>query len=163
MLPSFLLALREGVEAALVISIVLGVLRKLDRTDLKSSVWLGAGLAAVTCLLLALVLRLVGSELEGRAEEIYEGITLWLAAAILTWMIFWMQRQSRAYSRGLEQRIRSSLAGSGHMPVFWLAFMAVFKEGLELALFLVAAGITAGGLQTLGGAGLGLAAAAALG
>jgi high-affinity iron transporter len=163
MLPSFLLALREGVEIALVIGIVLGVLRKLNRPELKTSLWLGTGLAILASVLVAVGLRLAGAELSGPAEPIFEGVTMWLAAGLLTWMIFWMTRQSRSHSRALEQRVRSTLTLTGRWPLLGLAFLAVFREGLELALFIVATGMADGTMQSIVGASAGLLVAACLG
>lgn len=163
MLPSFLLALREGVEAALVVGIVLGVLKKLDRPELKSAVWIGTGLAALASFLVAVILRLIGAELEGPAEPIFEGVTMWVAAGLLTWMIFWMTRQSRAHSRQLQEKVQRTLSQTGRWPVLGLAFLAVFREGLELALFLVATGFADGAMRSLVGALTGLACAVALG
>ena len=91
MLASFLLSLREGLEAALIIGIVLGVLVKLKRTDLNGVVWRGVGLAALLSLLAAIALNLLGMEFEGKGEEIFEGVAMLLAAGVLTWMILWMK------------------------------------------------------------------------
>ncbi len=164
MLPGFLLALREGVEAALVVGIVLGVLRKLNRPELKVSVWLGVAAAFLASLALALGLRLFDASLEGHAEEIFEGVSMWLAAGVLTWMIFWMSRQSRSHRADLETQVRRGALSLNRWPLFGIAFLAVFREGIELALFLLAAGMAgASGGSTLLGAALGLLAAAALG
>lgn len=160
MLPSFLLALREGVEAALILGIVLSTLRTLQRADLNRSVWAGASAAGLASLGVATGLRLVGATLEEPAEQIFEGISMLLAAGILTWMLFWVKHQARHQRVGIEEQVRGSLAGR---PIFWLAFLAVFREGVELALFLLAVGSNSAPLQTLTGALLGLAAAALLG
>lgn len=163
MFPSFLLSLREGVEAALIIGIVLGTLRKINRMDMSRSVWLGAGSAGVLSLLTALVLQAIGAGFEGRAEEIFEGITMILAAGILTWMVFWMQRQSHAIKYELESGVQRAAFSGGNKALFSLAFLAVLREGIELALFLTAASISTDAMQTLIGAALGLAAAVLLG
>lgn len=160
MLPSFLLALREGVEAALILGIVLSTLRTLQRTNLNRSVWAGAFVAGLASLGVAIALRLVGASLEEPAEQIFEGISMLLAAGILTWMLFWVNRQARHQRSSIEQQVRNSLAGR---PIFWLAFLAVFREGVELALFLLAVGSQSAPLQTILGAILGLAAAVLLG
>ncbi|TLN14430.1 iron transporter, partial [bacterium] len=102
----------------------------------------------------------VGATLEEPAEQIFEGISMLLAAGILTWMLFWVRHQARHQRAGIEAQIRGSLAGR---PIFWLAFLAVFREGLELALFLLAVGTNSAPLQTLLGALLGIATAALLG
>jgi high-affinity iron transporter len=113
--------------------------------------------------LIAVTLRLIGSELEGRAEQVFEGVSMLLAAGVLTWMIFWMARQSRSHSRDLEQRVRQSLSSTSCWAIFGLSFLAVFREGVELALFLLAAGMTATAAQSVTGAAVGLLSAAALG
>ena len=95
MLASFLLSLREGFEAALIIGIVLGAVRKLHRPDLSATVWAGALSALGVSALAGLGLYAVGFELEGHSEQVFEGLTMLLAAGVLTWMIFWMSRQSR--------------------------------------------------------------------
>ena len=94
MLSGFVLAFREGLEAALIISIVLGVVVKLERRRLIPVVWLGAPVGMILSLLLAGVLFQAGLELEGAREELFEAVTMLLAAGILTWMVFWMQNQS---------------------------------------------------------------------
>ncbi|HEY3312739.1 MAG TPA: FTR1 family protein, partial [Anaerolineales bacterium] len=95
MLPSFLLSLREGLEAALIIGIVLGALAKLKHTELNRTVWSGAAAAAAVSAAIAVGLSLLGLEFEGRGEQIFEGTAMLLAAGLLTWMIFWMQRTAR--------------------------------------------------------------------
>jgi high-affinity iron transporter len=162
MLPSFLLALREGLEAALVIGVTFGILAKTGRNTLRPAVWRGVAAAILLSLLVALSLQVIGAEFEGRAEEIFEGVTMLAAAALLTWMILWMQRQGASLQRRLEQDVASA-ARRGAAALFAVAFLAVAREGLELSLFLTASTLSSGGLSTLLGALLGLGAAAMLG
>ena len=162
MVPSILLTLREGLEAALIIGIVLGTLNKFNRTELKPVVWLGAASAAGVSLLVAIIFQLVGFAFEGTAEEIFEGITMLLAAGVLTWMIFWMAKHSRNLSASLESEVRLATTEKGKQALFLVAFLAVVREGIELALFLTATSLTAGGLMTLIGAVIGLAASVVL-
>lgn len=163
MFPGFLLSLREGLEAALIIGIVLGALRKIERQDLSPAVWTGVLLAAALSLGAAIGLHRMGVELEGRAEEIFEGVTMFLAAGILTWMIFWMYRQSRRMQMDLEADVRAAAEQPGSKALFGLAFLAVGREGLELALFLTATSLYTEARLTLIGGLLGLAAAVLLG
>ncbi len=163
MLASFLLSLREGLEAALIIGIVLGVLVKLKRTDLNGVVWRGVGLATLLSLLAAIALNLLGMEFEGRGEEIFEGVAMLLAAGVLTWMIFWMQKHGGTLKNEIEAQTNQAALGKGQKALFALAFLAVFREGIELALFLLAARLTSSPLQTVLGALLGLIGAAILG
>lgn len=164
MLPAFLLSLREGLEAALIIGIVLGALRKINRPDLKPAVWAGTFSAVFVSLLVGGLLTALGLSLAGKAEEIFEGFTMLLAAGILTWMIFWMNRQGRLLHTELEGGVRKAAAGgSGQHALFGLAFLAVVREGIELALFLSAAAFAVQGGGTLPGALLGLGASILLG
>ncbi len=164
MLPAFLISLREGLEAALIIGIVLGALRKINRLDLRPAVWLGVILAALTSLLAGGLLTVLGVSLEGQAEKLFEGFTMLLAAGVLTWMIFWMNRQGRYLKAELESDVRRAMAGgAGRQALFGLAFLAVVREGIELALFLTATAFAVKSDGTLLGALLGLAASFLLG
>lgn len=163
MLPSYLLSLREGIEAALIIGIVIGALRKIRRTDLAPALWWGVLSATAVSVLAAVLLTLFGLELEGPAEKIYEGATMLLAAGILTWMIFWMSQQARTLKTELEEGVSKAAASTGRRAIFWLAFVAVVREGVELALFLTASIFATDVLQTAIGAALGLGTAVLLG
>ena len=170
MLPSYLLSLREGLEAALIIGIVFGALQKIRRTDLAPALWWGTFAALGVSILTAVVLTLFGMSLEEAAEQIYEGITMLLAAGILTWMIFWMSTQAKNIKSDLEDGVNKAAATTGRRAVFGLAFLAVVREGVELALFITAAffagnseNVTANIILTLTGVGLGLGTAVLLG
>jgi len=111
-----------------------------------------------------------GMSLEETAEQIFEGVTMLIAAGILTWMIFWMSKQARFLRSELEAGVNKAAASTGKRAMFWLAFIAVVREGVELALFITAA-FFAGDqsqlmtniIQTLAGTILGLGTAALLG
>lgn len=170
MLPTYLLSLREGLEAALIIGIVLGALSKIRRTDLAPAVWLGALSAVGVSILTAILLTGFGMSLEAEAEQIFEGITMLIAAGILTWMIFWMRKQARFLKSELEAGVNKAAASTGKGSMFWLAFIAVVREGIELALFITAAffagdqsQVTSNIIQTLAGTILGLGTAILLG
>jgi high-affinity iron transporter len=163
MLAAALLALREGLEAALILGIVLSVLRRVGRTDRAKVVWLGAGSAALVSLGAGIALYALGIGFEGKAEAIFEGLAMLLAAGVLTWMIFWMDRQGQALKTELEQDVRRATLGGGRWALFSLAFVAVLREGIELALFLTAATFSAAATATVIGGVLGLAAAALAG
>lgn len=164
MLASFLLSIREGLEAALIIGIVLAAVRKIGRPNLTPAIWRGVAAAVGFSVVAALALNWLGASFEGRAEEIFEGVAMLTAAVLLTWMIIWMRRQAATLKQDLEAEVKVAAAGkSGGRTLFWLSFLAVGREGLELVLFLVAARITTDALQTLLGAALGLAAAITLG
>jgi high-affinity iron transporter len=164
MLPALLLAFREGLEAALILGIALGVLRRTGQTDQARFVWLGAGLAAIVATAAGAGLYALGVAFEGAAEEIFEGFAMLLAAGVLTWMIFWMGRRGRTIQANLERDVRrATLGGGGRWALFSLAFLAVLREGVELALFLTAATFAVSAGATVAGAVAGLAAAAVAG
>ena len=139
MLATYLLSMREGLEAALIIGIVLGAVSKIRRKDLVPAVWLGALLAIGVSIFTAIILTTFGMSLEDPGEAIFEGITMLVAAGILTWMIFWMSKQSRFLKSELESGVNKAAASTGMRAVFGLAFVAVVREGVELALFVTAA------------------------
>jgi high-affinity iron transporter len=170
MLPSYLLSLREGLEVALIIGIVLGALTKIRRYELAPAVWLGTLSAVGVSVLTAVLLTSFGLSLEDKAEQIFEGITMLIAAGILTWMIFWMRKQARFLKGELEAGVNKAVASAGKRSMFWLAFFAVVREGIELALIITAAffaddqgQVTANTVQTLSGTALGLGTAFVLG
>lgn len=164
MFASLFLSLREGLEAALVIGIVLAALRKVGRSGSASAAWQGVVAAIAFSLLAGLGLSWLGTEFEGRGEQLFEGITMLIAALLLTWMIAWMRRESGNMQKGLEAGVARASEGEGsRWGIFWLSFLAVAREGLELVLFLAAVRMATDAMQTVLGAALGLAGAIALG
>jgi high-affinity iron transporter len=163
MFPSLLLSLREGIEAALIIGIIIGALNKLGQEELKSVVWRGVGIAVALSFIFGLGLNLLEMEFSGQFEEVFEGLAMLLAAAILTWMILWMQSRGSEIQRDLEVKTAHATLNRGGSALFILAFLAVFREGVELALFLMAARLASDPISVLIGAALGLSAAILLG
>lgn len=163
MLSSYILALREGLEAALIIGIVLSMLRKMEQQNLNMTVWLGVISAIFISIAAALGLNWIGAEFEGKGEQLFEGITMFLAAGILTWMIFWMKKQSKSMNQKIETGVRQAMGGRGKRALFLLTFFAIVREGIELGLFLLAARFTSNPFQQILGAAFGLASATILG
>lgn len=163
MAASLLITLREGLEAALIVGIVISLLHRLQRQDLVYPAWAGVAAAVVLSLVGGIALRRLGIALEGRNEEIFEGATMLVAAAVLTWMIFWMSRQGREIQASLERDVRQKVTQRNTWGLFGLTFVAVIREGIETALFLNAALFTATPTQTLVGGLIGLTIAIALG
>jgi high-affinity iron transporter len=149
---ALLITLREGIEAALIITILLAYLRKLGRSDKHPLVWWGAGAAILVSVVVAAVIFAAAAEFEGRGEQIFEGVVSLIAVSVLTWMIFWMRRESYRIKGELEQRVDSALLGGGY-ALASLAFVVVVREGIETALFVFGADkATAGGTGgTIGG------------
>ena len=162
MLPSILLSLREGLEAALIVGIVIGLLNRLDHQHLKASVWQGVAAAVAVSILAGVGLNLLGMEFEGQAEKIFEGLATLFAAGVLTWMIFWIQKQGKNLKKRIESKTTQALV-SGRNALFMLTFIAVFREGLELALFLLATSFVTEGVLTIIGAVIGLGTAIIIG
>jgi high-affinity iron transporter len=170
MVPALLIMVREGFEAALVVSIVFAYLRRIGRLDLGRSAWLGVASAAALSILIGVVVHLTIGSLEGVPRIRSFAVVSILAAAVLTWMIFWMRRQSRAIKGDIEQHIDSAIEGGDggdggnvRRAVTLVAFMAVLREGIEAALFLIAAATSADGGEVAIGALVGLAIASVLG
>jgi len=163
MVPGFLIALREGLEAALIVGITLSVLSKAGQERYRKWVWLGVGSAVILSVIVAGALQAFGATLEGRAEEIFEGATMLLAAGVLTWMIFWMYRQSQRYLDFIAQGVQQAASHSQRWGLFGIAFFAVLREGIETALFLTATALTLSRDQAFLGGLAGLAVAGLLG
>jgi high-affinity iron transporter len=164
---AFLVALREGIEAALIISILLAYLRQIKQTDRQYLVWWGTGLAIVVSVAVGAVIFAAGAEFEGTGEQVFEGLVTLAAVGVLTWMIFWMRRQGARVKSELQDKVDAALM-TGGLALGGLAFVAVVREGIETALFIFAAAkgtaVDSGGVwEQLLGATLGLAVAAALG
>lgn len=163
MLAASLITLREGLEAALIVGIVLGYLKKIGRLDRQGFVWLGVTLALLLSLLLAVGLQLIGASLEGPAEEVFEGATMFLAVVVLTYMIFWMRYQARFIKKALEREIQVAVTAGHDWALFGISFISVFREGMETALFLTAAAFVTTQLETAWGGLLGLLVAITIG
>jgi high-affinity iron transporter len=161
---SFLIILREGFEAALIVAIVLAYLRSIGRLDLGKTVWAGVFIAAAVSFALGIVLNTVVDGLEGPARMRTFAAIAFAAAAVLTWMVFWMRKQARNIKGELQHAIDAALSGTDvGRALFLVAFFAVLREGIETALFLVAAATGTGTRDILIGGALGLAGAAVLG
>jgi high-affinity iron transporter len=163
MLSGFLLAVREGFEAVLVLSIVIGVLHKMGRRELVPSVWAGTASAIVGSLLIAVGLNILGSTFSGPSEPVFEGSALLLAAGVLTWMNFWMRKQSGPLANKIESQASLANPSRARRALFFLSFLTVIREGAELSVFLLAVALTASRIQELAGALLGIGAAVLLG
>jgi high-affinity iron transporter len=163
MLFSLLVTLREGIEIALVVTILLGYLRKIDRKEHFREIWIGAVAAAALSLAFGVGLEVTSRELNGRVLEAFEGFTMLFAVAVLTWMLFWMKRQSAGISVDLRDRIDSALSGGSVAALALLSFSAVAREGIETTLFLFAGSTKSSGPQFLMGGTLGFVIAAGAG
>jgi len=155
--------LREGFEASLIVGIVLAFLDRTGRRDGFAAVWAGAVAALALSITVGTALFIVGAELEGTAEAVFEGITMLVAAGLLTWMIFWMRRQARSIRKELEGQVQSALATGSSLALALVVFVGVAREGVETALFLFSSVEGSNTGLSLVSAALGLVVAVALG
>lgn len=163
MLSTFIIALREGLEAALIIGILVAYILKSDRRQLLAPLWIGVAAAIAGSIGLGLILSRASSELGDRAEKFFVGTTSFLAVALVTWMVFWMKRAARGLRDELHGKIDSAV-GAGSIAIAVTAFVAVVREGLETALFIYTNFKTVGAASSATiGLVLGLALAVALG
>ena len=132
-----LTGLREGVEAALIVSIILAYLAKTGNRQHFPRIFLGAGLAVVLSIALGLVLWLTVGGFEEPYEQLFEALTMLLAAGVVTWMLFWMRRQSAGVKGELHAAVDRALDDGSATALAFLAFVAVIREGIETSLFLV--------------------------
>jgi high-affinity iron transporter len=160
---ALIIMVREGFEGALVVAIVFAYLRKLERMDLAMPVWLGVLSAAGVAIGVGIVVHLTVGKLEGAARMRAFAAISGVAVVVLTWMVFWMRRQSRLIRSDLEQRVDAALGsvnvGRARAGV---ALVAVLREGIEASLFLLAAATESSGTSVVVGGLLGLVLASVL-
>ena len=135
-LANLLIALREGLEAALIVSIIVAYLVKADRRDALPKLWGGVALAALIPLIVGAILTWGPKTLTFQAQEILGGSLSFIAVGLVTWMIFWMGKNARELKGEIEGSLSRTLsAGSSGWGVVWIAVIAVGREGVETALF----------------------------
>lgn len=163
MFPTFLIGLREGLEASLVVGILVAYLVQSGRGDRLRPIWGGVALAVGLSLGFGALLQFTSAELSFRAQEAFGGFASLLAVAFVTWMVFWMRRTARFLKTEMHGRLETALT-LGPLALALTAFVAVGREGLETALFLWSAVQSTGqSTSPIAGAVLGLLAAVALG
>ncbi|MEZ0142479.1 iron uptake transporter permease EfeU [Microbacterium sp. NRRL B-14842] len=136
MLATFLIGLREGLEAALVVGILVAYLRRLGRRDALPKMWAGVGLAVALALGIGAILTFGAYELTFQAQELIGGGLSLVAVAMVTWMIFWMQRAGRTMKATLEGGIDRALTVGGLWALIAIGFVSVAREGIETTLLL---------------------------
>lgn len=165
MFVPFLIMLREGTEAALIVSLIASYLKRTQRGNWIGVMWIGVILAAALCLGLGIFINETTGEFPQREQELFEGIVAVIAVVILTWMVFWMRNVSRNVKQQLEQAVDKALQRGNHhgWALVMMVFFAVAREGLESVFFLLAAFQQDVGIWPPLGALLGLATAIVLG
>lgn len=149
-IPAFLITFREALEVALIMAIVLAYLKKIGRLNLSRYVWIGTGAAVVASVLAGSGIYLFYGELAGVSADIFEGIASLTAMGILTYMIFWMATNSREIKGEVERKIDLSITKGQLFGIATLAFVAVFREGIETVLFLTALFVSDAGGSLIG-------------
>jgi FTR1 family protein len=163
-LTTFVIALREGLEASLIVGIIAAFLRRQGRSDALRAMWAGVALAIVVCLAVAVILRVVDDQLPHREQEGLETIVALIAVAMVTYMIVWMTEHARDLRGQLQQGAAGALARGSMWALVAMAFFAVLREGFETSVFLLAAFNDATDPTSAGlGVVLGLVCALALG
>ncbi|MFD0688780.1 iron uptake transporter permease EfeU [Actinomadura fibrosa] len=164
LLGNFLIGLREGLEAALVVSILIAYLVKTGNRRALVPVWTGVAIAVAASVAFGIALSAASSEMQFKTQELFGGVLSIIAVGLVTWMVFWMRRTARFMKAELEGRLEGALT-LGPLALLTVAVLAVGREGLETALFLWTniSNSSEGSTQPIIGALLGLAAAVALG
>ena len=164
MIPPFVITLREGVEAALIVGIIAAFLVKEGRSEAMRQMWAGVAIAVVLCAAVGIGLDVIGRQLPQKEQEGLETIVGLIAVATISYMIIWMTRHSRGIKAELEGEAASALARGSTMALVAMAFLAVLREGFETSVFLLAAFENSTNTTAAGtGAILGLVGAIAIG
>lgn len=159
---SFLITLREGLEAGLILAIILAYLKAIDQRPHFRTVLLATAAAVAVSLAVGAAVFLAAGEFEGRAAEAFEGLAMLTAVVVLSWMIVWMKRQSVHIRRSLERELAEAIGMGSVLALALIPFTAVLREGLETAVFLFAASRTATPLESTVGAVSGIVLAGGL-
>jgi len=165
MFVPFLIMLREGLEAALIVSLIASYLKRTQRSQWFGAMWIGVFVAAALCLALGWFINETTGEFPQKEQELFEGLVAAVAVVILTWMVFWMRKVSRNVKAQLEEAVDSALekGNSSGWALIMMGFLAVAREGLESVFFLLAAFQQDVGYAPPLGAMLGLGTAVVLG
>jgi high-affinity iron transporter len=137
-LPTFVIGLREGLEAALIVGIIAAFLGQQGRRDALRQVWIGTAIAVVICIGIAIALQVISSNLPQQRQEGLETVVGVLAVCMVTYMIMFMRRHARDLKGDLEGAAASALASGSSRALVVMAFLAVLREGFETAVFLLA-------------------------
>ncbi|MCW6507998.1 iron uptake transporter permease EfeU [Lichenifustis flavocetrariae] len=165
MLVAYLIMLREGIEAALIVGIIAGYLKQTGRERWMPSVWLGVALALALCVVIGVALNYTSGEFPQRQQEFFEGAVAVAAVAILTSMVFWMKKAARSIKAELQHSVDAALRPGDRQgwALVGMAFLAVGREGLESVFFLLATFQQSVGPGVPVGAALGLLTAVGIG
>lgn len=156
MLSALIITLRETLEAALIVGIILAYLNKTDNRGHSKIVWFGVLAGIILSLVLAFIFQTFFGGFEGAAEELYEGITMIIAATLLTWMILWLIFQRHNLKKNIENKMQTYIEKDHPVGLFLLSFVSVAREGIETVIFLQAAAIQTQDTNLIIGGSLGI-------
>ncbi len=152
MIPAALITLRETLEASLVVGIVFAFLHRIGERKYDTTVWLGVLAGMLVSFAVAVAFRMTIGEFEGSAEQMYEGLTMFAGAGLLSWMILWMLNQRRTIRREIEGKVSGHVLEERMLGIFLLVLVSTAREGVETVIFLQALLVHAdAGMQLFGG------------
>jgi high-affinity iron transporter len=163
-LPTFVIGLREGLEAALIVGIIAAFLARHGRRSALRQAWIGTAAAILICLAVAIALQIISADLPQQKQEGLETVVAVIAVVMVTYMALFMRRHSRGLKGDLERATAAALAAGSATGLVVMAFLAVLREGFETAVFLLATFTAAGDATTSWlGAVIGILVAAVIG
>ncbi len=162
MISSFIITFRETLEAALIVGIILAYLIKTKREEHNNVVYLGVGSAIIASIIGAFLFNALAGGFEGKAEQIFEGISMIVGAFLITFMVLWMMKQKHIMSE-LQKKVDTGIKNRQKIGLFMLVFVSVLREGIETVIFLGAASFVSETSNNLTGALLGVVLAILIG
>ena len=156
MFETFVITLRETLEATLIIGILLAYLKKTKNFQENKFVWYGVGAGIITSIIVAYIFEHFFGGFTGRAEQLYEGITMLIAAALITWMVVWLFSQSKKIKKNLESKMETHITDKHYLGIFLLSFVNIAREGTETVIFLQATALNKKAPEMISGALIGI-------
>lgn len=139
MTAALLITLRETLEASLIVGVMLAFLHRTQNREKNPVIWAGVGAGVLTSALIGWAVLVFAGSFEGRAEAIYEGVTMLVAAGLITWMVVWLASNGRKMKAAIEQQIQVHLETGALLSLFFLVYTSILREGVETVIFLQAA------------------------
>ncbi|MDP7069325.1 MAG: FTR1 family protein, partial [Candidatus Peribacteraceae bacterium] len=139
MTAALLITLRETLEASLIVGIMLAFLNRTQNKHHNPIVWAGVGAGVATSVIVGFFIMQFGGSFSGRSEKIYEGITMLIAAGLITWMVVWIATPGKQMRQSIENKMEVHLAAGALMSLFFLVYTSILREGIETVIFLQAA------------------------
>jgi high-affinity iron transporter len=138
-MTALLITLRETLEASLIVGIMLAFLHRTQNRDRNPIIWAGVAAGILTSVVVALFIMHFSGSFTGKAEEIYEGVTMLIAGGLITWMVVWIAMQRKSMKQALEHKIAVHLETGALISLFFLVYTSILREGIETVIFLQAA------------------------